>query len=195
MALWEVIQSGGERADNRWSVPLSIPSKAERALLSRDELKVVAASHHPTIYNLDRTELRDLQKQLRSDRSKAQTLARQKRREVRGKSEARGKSFPGTAEQPLRRKQIFANALKRVNREIERLETVEARTAHVEAAQRALAKLRAAKFASPPSDKTANPGMQPNASTKRRRTLPRSKVGSVLKANNVSQAIRDARPN
>ncbi len=174
---------------------MSIPSKAERALLSHDELKAIAVTHHPAIYDLDKTELRDLQKQLRSERGKARTLARQKRREVRGKSDARGKSFPGTADQPLKRKQIFSNALKRVNREIERLEIVEARTAHVEAAHRALAKLRAAKFVSPPLGRTAGQGMQLNESAKRRRTLPRSKVGSVLKANNVAQAIRDARPN
>ena len=174
---------------------MSIPCKAERALLNHDELKIVAATHHPALYEMDAKELHALQKQLRGERSKAQTLSRQKRREVRGKAETRGKSFPGTAEQPAKRKQVFANALKRVNRELVRLRKLEAKTEHVEAAHRALAELRTSKFVhQPPSDRTAGKGMQPVVSLKRRQTLPRSKVGSVLKANSVAQAIRDARP-
>jgi hypothetical protein len=43
---------------------------------------------------------------------KERTLAQQKQRERRGKSEPRGGSFPGTAAQPLHRKQVFAAALK-----------------------------------------------------------------------------------
>jgi hypothetical protein len=175
---------------------MSIPCKDERALLNHDEIKIVAATHHPAIYDLDARKLRDLQKQLRSERGKAQTLSRQKHREARGKAAARGKSFPATAEQPARRKQVFANALKRVNRELVRLHKLEAKTEHVEAAHRALAQLRSANFVHhPASDRTAGTGMQPVVSLKRRQTLPRSKVGSVLKANNVAQAIRDARPN
>jgi uncharacterized membrane protein YccC len=174
---------------------MSIPCKAERAHLNHDELNIVAATHHPAIYEMDAKKLRDLQKQLRGERGKAQTLSRQKHREARGKAEARGKSFPATAEQPLKRKQIFANALKRVNRELVRLQKLEAKTEHVEAAHRALAQLRSAKFVHhPASDKTAGKGMQPVVNVKRRQTLSRSKVGSVLKANNVAQAIRDARP-
>ena len=173
---------------------MSVTSKAEQTLLSHDELKFVASSHHPAIYEIDKAGLRNLQKQLRAERGKAQTLSRQLHREVRGKAEPRGKSFPATAEQPLKRKQIFAHALKRVNRELDRLQKLEAKTEHVEAAHRALAKLRAANFISPPSDKTAGSGMQPRQNSKRRRVLPRSKVGSVLKANKVAQAIRDARP-
>jgi hypothetical protein len=175
-------------------VSMSIPCKTEQALLNYDELKTVAATHHPTIYEMDKAGLRSLQKQLRSERGKAQTLSRQKHREARAKAEPRGRRFPGTAEQPSKRKQIFANALKRVNREIVRLEKLEAKTEHVEAAHRALAKLRAAKFVTPPSDRTAGEGMQQRQSTKRRRVLPRSKVGSILKANSVAQAIRDTRP-
>jgi hypothetical protein len=174
---------------------MSIPCKAERALLNHDELKIVAATHHPAIYEMDVPKLRDLQKQLRGDRSKAQTLSRQMHREARGKAEARGKSFPGTAAQPAKRKQVFANALKRVNRELVRLHKLEAKTDHVEAAHRALAQLRSAKFVHhPASENTAGKGMQPVVNLKRRQTLPRSKVGSVLKANNVAQAIRDSRP-
>lgn len=40
----------------------------------------------------------------------------QKQREVRGKAEARGGSFPGTVDRPLHRKQLFAAALNRMKR-------------------------------------------------------------------------------
>src|SRR4029077_569289 len=111
---------------------MSIPCKSERSVLSQGELEMVLGTHHPAIYALDGNELRALRVRLREQRSKTRTLARQKQREIRGKAERRGKSFPGTAEQPLRRKQVFANALKRVNKEINRLRKFEACTAHVE---------------------------------------------------------------
>src|ERR1700754_4808915 len=107
---------------------MSIPSKAERSQLSHEEFEIIRATHHPAIYDLAGDELRALKLRLREQRSKARTLARQRQREIRGKAEPRGKGFPGTVEQPLKRKQIFAAALKRVNNEINRLGKVEART-------------------------------------------------------------------
>ena len=105
-------------------------------------------------------ELEAIRSGLRKMRDKEQTLSRQKRREARGKSKGRGASFPGTAERPSQRKQIFAAALKRVNKELERLHNLAARTAHVEAARRALALHRAANFIPYPSaGATASEGM------------------------------------
>ena len=57
-------------------------------------------------------------------RDKARTLARENCRAVRGKGTQRGASFPGTAEHPLRRKQVFAAALKRVNSETRQKRTL-----------------------------------------------------------------------
>jgi hypothetical protein len=48
-------------------------------------------------------------------------------------------AFQGTAEHASERQQVFAAALKRVNRELKRLHNLAARTAHVEAARKALA--------------------------------------------------------
>ena len=79
---------------------------------------------------------RCLRQRLRDMRNKERTLARAKRREARGKGSPRGESFPGIAEHPLQRKQVFAAALKRVNREIDRMQKLEARTTHIEAATR-----------------------------------------------------------
>ena len=83
---------------------MSIPCKQERSQLGHEEYEVVRVSHHPAIYELAPDELRALKLRLRDYRSKAQALARQKQREARGKADARGRSFPGTAELPRRRK-------------------------------------------------------------------------------------------
>src|SRR5262245_50112154 len=100
---------------------MSLPSKSERSRLNHDEFEQIRLTHHPAIYDLSPDELHALKLRLRERRNKERALARQKLRELRGKAEPRGKSFPGTADQPLQRKQIFAAALKRINKELDRL--------------------------------------------------------------------------
>lgn len=173
---------------------MSVPCKFERSLLGHDEYEAVRATHHPAIYDLDGTQLRSTKLRLRTMRDKERTLARQKRREMRGKAEARGGSFPGTAERPSQRKQVFTSALKRVNKEISRLRKLEAHVAHVEAAHRALALRRAAKFIHhPAAGDTAREGMQPLPSGRRRTKVPRAKIGSISQATKDAQARRDSR--
>src|SRR6187401_1213575 len=104
---------------------MSLPCKSERSQLSHDEHEMVRVTHHPAVYDLAPRELYALKLRLREQRNKERALARQKQRELRGKAEPRGKRFPGTVEQPLRRKQIFAAALKRVNKEVDRLHKLE----------------------------------------------------------------------
>src|SRR5271166_2533486 len=93
---------------------MSIPCKFERSILSYDEHEMILRSHHPEIYDAGLDDLKALRQRLRDMREKECTLARENRRAVRGKGAPRGGSFPGTAEHPLRRKQVFAAALKRV---------------------------------------------------------------------------------
>jgi hypothetical protein len=173
---------------------MSVSCKFERSLLSHEEHEVLRLTHHPAIYEHDADGLKALRVRLRQLRDKERTLVRQKQRERRGKAEARGGSFPGTVEQPLHRKQVFAAALKRVNKELGRLEKLAARTAHVEAARRALALHRAAQFAPypPPSD-TPRDGMQPLPSRRRPTSVAREKIGRVSQATKIAQAVRDAR--
>lgn len=173
---------------------MTIPCKFERSVLSHDEHDIVLRSHHPGIYEVGLEDLKALRQRLRDMRDRERTLAREKRREVRGKGEPRGKSFPGTAEHPLQRKQVFAGALKRVNKEIDRMEKLEARSAHVDAARRALAMRRAAQFPSPPpSGDTATEGMRSLPSQRRKAVLPRARIGSISQATKNAQAARDAR--
>jgi hypothetical protein len=173
---------------------MSASYKFERSLLSHEENEVLRLTHHPAIYDHDLDGLKALRARLRQLRDKERTLARQKQRERRGKSEPRGGSFPGTLDQPLHRKQVFAAALKRVNKELGRIAKLAARTAHVEAARRALALRRAAQFAPyPPAGETADEGMRPLPSRRRRTTVARAKIGKVSQATKITQAARDSR--
>ena len=173
---------------------MSVPCKFERSILSHDEYETIRLTHHPTIYEVEPIELEAIRSRLRKMRDKEQTLSRQKRREARGKSGGRGASFPGTAERPSQRKQVFAAALKRVNKELERLHNLAARTAHVEAARQALALHRAANFIPYPSaGPTASEGMVPRLSPRRKTIIEGAKIGRVSQATKVAQAVRDAR--
>src|SRR5215831_4217547 len=107
---------------------MSIPCKFERSILSYDEHEIILRSHHPEIYDAGLNDLKALRQRLRDMRDKESTLARAKRREARGKGPPRGQSLPGTAERPLQRKQVFTAALKRVNREMHRMEKLEGKT-------------------------------------------------------------------
>ncbi len=173
---------------------MSIPCKFERSILSYDEHEIILRSHHPEIYDTGLDDLKELRQRLRDMRNKERTLARAKRREARGKGSPRGESFPGTAEHPLERKQVFAAALKRVNREIDRMQKLEARTAHIEAARRALTMRRAAQFPPrPATGDTPSEGMRPLPSRRRRTRVPPAKIGSVSQATKNAQAARNSR--
>jgi hypothetical protein len=173
---------------------MSITCKFERSVLSFEEHQLVSRSHHPEIYESGVDDLKALRQQPRDLRNKTRTLALARRREVRGKGPSRGAGFPATAEHTLQRKQVFSAALKRVNREIDRMEKVDARIAHVKAAQTALAMRRAAQFPHTPSNAdTPNEGMHPLPHQRRRTRVSPAKMGSISQATKNAQAARDAR--
>jgi hypothetical protein len=173
---------------------MSKPCKFERSILSHDEHEAILRSHHPEIYDAGFDDLKALRQRLRGMRDKESTLTGAKRREIRGKGPPRGKGFPGLAEHSLQRKQVFAAAVKRVNREINRMQKLEARTAHMEAARRALAMRRAAQFPpGPPAGDTSNEGMRGLPSQRRRTRVPPAKIGRVSQATKNAQAARDSR--
>lgn len=171
---------------------MSISCKFERSLLSHEEYNVIKGSHHPDLYALDLNGLVALQGRLRQMRDKERTLTRHKQRERRGKAEPRGANFPGTTEQPQQRKQVFAKALRRVNNEARRIRNLEARAANIDAAHRALEMRRAANFTSySAASQTANEGMIPLPSRRRRTTISRKRIGSISQATKNAQARRD----
>jgi len=168
--------------------------KFEQSMLGHDEFETVRVTHHPGIYDLTSTDLRDIQTKLRKMRDRERTLARQKRREVRGKADPRGESFPGTVERPTQRKQIFSAALKRVNKELKRQQVLEARTINVEAARRAFSLRRAENFVHhPAAGDTSKGGLQPLPNRRRRWKVPPQKIGSISQATKATQAARDSK--
>lgn len=106
---------------------MSISSKDAQSLLSHEEFEAVKSAHYPAIHSLDKDGLRNLALRLEGYRDKARTFARQKRRETKGTSSTRGKSFPGNSEHSARRKQVFAQALKVVKKERARLHHLDVR--------------------------------------------------------------------
>ena len=101
---------------------MSVHCKFERSLLSHEEYETIRLTHHPAIYDVESAELEAIRSRLRKMRDKERTLGRQRRREGRRKAEARGATFPGTAERASERQQVFAAALKRLNKELRHLQ-------------------------------------------------------------------------
>ena len=80
---------------------MSIPCKFEQSLLKHDEQQLVLTSHHPEIYDATLDDLKALRQRLRDMRNKERTLAREKRREKRGKAAPRRASFPAPPNVPI----------------------------------------------------------------------------------------------
>ena len=102
--------------------------------------------------------------------------------------------FPELPSAHRNAKQVFAAALKRINKELERHHNLAARTAHVEAARQALALRRAANFIPyPPAGATASEGMAPDPSRRRKTIIEGAKIGRISQATKIAQAVRDTR--
>jgi hypothetical protein len=167
----------------------------ERSLFSFEEFEPILRTHHPFVEEIDEEELLALRPVLRAMRDKESTHARQRRREARGKGRARGGSVPGAHEQPARRKQVVASALRRLNAEITRRRKIDALAANREAARRALAMRSEATFRRHPSAEAFSKSdrMRSLPSRKRRPVVLGSRIGRVSQANKVAQAARDRR--
>lgn len=112
---------------------MSINIRTERRLLSQAELEAVEPTHYPRICTLSREELTALTRRLREFRDRARDISRQQRREMRGKAEARGAAPARDNTGTAMKKQVIAQALKRVKRELGRLEDTDAPAGRPEA--------------------------------------------------------------
>ena len=172
---------------------MSAPCKFELSILNHEEKALIRTSHHPEVGDADRATLENLKSSLRKLRDKERTLAFHRRRISKGTAEPRGQSVSGTAEHSLHRKQVFVTALKRVNKELVRLQKFEARKQLGEAARRALSLRRAQQFSRPTNEPTSHEGMMAIPNRRRSIKLPRSTIGRVSQANKRAQAARDSR--
>jgi hypothetical protein len=170
---------------------MSLTVAAERRLLSDGEFELVSRTHYPAIADLEKPELIDAARLLREHRNKARDVSQALRRERRGKAEARAARAPNEA-RLLEKKQVFAAALKRLNREIARQDDQARRHTQAEIAQRALELRRASRHQHHPSFRTAHHGMRPLESAVRRTQVDPRMIGSVSQQNRDFQARRDA---
>jgi len=169
------------------------PCKFELSILKHDEQEIVRDTHHPAVGEMPRDRLEGLRSRLRDLHDKERTIARQRRRQAKGKAEPRGGSFSGTAEHAIQRKQVFVAAIKRINKELKRLRKFEARRELGEAARRALALRRARQFHRLQNDPSPHEGMRSMPNRRRNMKLPPSRIGRVSQANKRAQARRDHR--
>lgn len=169
---------------------MSVSRKEEQRVLSKSELELVEQSHHPVVQQLERKELAELAKALRTARDKARDQARQQRRELRGKSAPRGATSAKNNDSQIYKKRIFANALQRVNKYL-------ARHKHIEAAHRALElkKQRRATLSSLPGGKSRTAGKGMKAVTNPKDTVEKrgSETGRQRDYSARSQARRDSK--
>ena len=171
---------------------MSVPMATERRMLTEAEFEAVGRTHYPGICGQPKEELIGLARRLREYRDKARDITRHRRRERRGKAEPRGATPAPSEAGTSTKKQIFASALKRVNREIKRVEEDERRPTLVESARRALELKRANRVRRHPSaGRTASHGMRslPNQGDTAR-VDPRE-VGRVSQAVRAAQVRRD----
>lgn len=164
---------------------MSISTKSELRLLTNDEAKIVAVTRREGIASASDQELRQAIALLRERRDRARGIARQQRREIRGKSTSSSPASDNSGNKLKAR--VLSGAIQRANRELARRKATAGRDKLVASAHRALA-LKQASGTGPdhPQQHTANLGMQSNPSTK---TGP---IGSAMEAGRVSQFVRDA---
>jgi hypothetical protein len=173
---------------------MTIALAAERRSLAQDEFEPIVKSHYPVVETLSREELVALARWLRERRARARDLIRGRRRVTRGKAATRGTASETASERGLAaKKQVFSNALKRVNGRLAKLEDARRRTLMRERLQAALGRKQAATPAHPPSGRNASRGLRVKQTAHRRKVLQEAQIGRVSQSVRNAQAVRDSR--
>ncbi len=171
---------------------MSMPMSTEQRMLTAAEFEVVKRTHYPDIAALSTGELADAAKRLRDFRDKARDVAHQQRREMRGKADPRGARAARDNTGTTVKRQIFASALRRVNRERTRIGKDHERASQSELARRALELKRANRMRHHPSaGRTAAHGMRSIPNPGRTVEVDPREIGRVSQSVKVGQARRD----
>ena len=161
-------------------------------MLTEAEFEAVEGTHHPAICGLPKVELIGIARRVREYRDKARDITRHRRRERRGKAEPRGTTPAPSEAGTSMKKQIFASALKRVNREIGRVEQAERRQVALANNRRALEMKRAGQVRHHPgAGRTASRGMRSVPNRGDTVQVDPREVGRVSQAVKVAQARHD----
>ena len=173
---------------------MAITRKEEERALSKDERELVERSHHPVLQEISDADLSSLVKLVRERRDKAADLAKQRRREMRGKGDPRG-SAPSTSDEGSKLKaEVLAMAMRRLNKEVERRRRMAASVSLVENARKALLmKQEVGEIGPDFNSRHAHKGMRSNKSDRRENLVRPMELGRQRKAGKVAQAKRDGR--
>jgi len=173
---------------------MSITFASERRLVAEDEFEPIVRSHYPEVEELSREELVELARWLRERRARARDIVRSRRRVARGKAEARGGAAESASERGLvAKKQVYANALRRVNARLATIKAAERRALALANLQAALGRKQAAVPHHPQAGQTADTGFRLKRSAQRRRIIQAARIGSVSQSVRSAQAARDSR--
>lgn len=170
-------------------------TRNERRYLSDEEWALVSGTHHPGLGEMADADLVNLIPLLRARRDRAGDIARQQRREVRGKAPPAG-ARPATDDSGTREKRsILAAALKRANKERQRRQSRAALPPQVMQARKALAMKRARQDLShrPSSGQTSGQGMRSLPDESGPDLVRPMEVGRVSQFVRVAQAKRDGK--
>jgi hypothetical protein len=170
---------------------MATTQREERTLLGHDAFQLVAPSHLPALATLPPEELRALAAKLRAEHAKFRDLIREGKRAKRGKGDARA-AATAEAGKATRRKQVYAAALKRVNKRFEELTHERRREEHRAALKAALARRQTQRAQHPSAGFGSSDGMRSKASAKGARGVHGARIGSVSAQNKRAQAGRDA---
>ncbi|WP_027135766.1 hypothetical protein [Geminicoccus roseus] len=165
----------------------------EKRLLTESEFELVVQTHYPQVTELGRSQLIEAAKRIRGFRDKAGDIVRQRRREHRGKSDQRGANPAPSEAGVSRKKQVFANALRRINNEIRRLGEEGKPGGQARIARRALAMKRAGRTRHHPDPgRTADAGMRSIPNEGDTVQVDPREVGRVSQFVKDAQAKRDS---
>jgi hypothetical protein len=167
----------------------------ETALLTEHERADVDQTRYPEILWLSRHDLMALIKRLREHRDRAQAISRRQRREIRGKATPRGPAPARDNLGTVEKAQVLAQAVKRGNAELARLDEPPLEVHHptqVEIARKALEMRQSMRLARHPSSGwTAGTGMHAKPSDRPTVQMDPREIGPVSQAIKVAQAKRD----
>ena len=170
---------------------MSGTSASDDRLLKMPERELVDMTHLPAIDELSETELQAIAKRLRAMRDRAQRIARQQQREIRGKAEPRGATAARDNAGSVGKSEVLAEALRRVSAALRKRRA----PTQAQIAKKLMAQKRAnaanATGHHPGPGRTASAGMKAKTSSKPTVTMDPREVGRVSQAGKSAQAKRD----
>lgn len=177
---------------------MAITPRQEARALSADERELVDKSRPPAVRSLTDTQLATLVKRMRGRRDKAKTVAERQRREMRGKTRARGAKPSRDDEGSQLKVTVLSTALRRLETETARRQRAAAKTSLVASAKKALALKQKAGRAAPKKPATGKRAAGAASRGKKRVMVkdhvPGSARGRVRAQTARVQAKRDSRP-